>query len=256
MLDGSKTGLTVLPSVLAMDTLKYQKRPPVWKENMDDKSIVRAQEGNEANTTRPSHLGPSIMDLLHRIASLECDRQLQAVEAKFENPEQSGVDTDLATPWWTAVALSERFLAETGSSRMQDDLRHISEHIQRCYIEHRASVSTVTTSTGSRAQPSKTSFTNLTIQKRQDTLRAISHKFASAPSPSEVLLPEEQLRCLKASYAYLLDYQERATHWTRFPWDMAFRELCLIKCRAKGNFKAITNDFYQQFSMKKPGLTH
>ena len=52
-----------------------------------------------------------------------------------------------------------------------------------------------------------------------------------------------------ASYAYKYDAEVSFGKWSRFPWNVAFREL---KASALGPYKAVTSNFYGQFKLVKP----
>ena len=63
---------------------------------------------------------------------------------------------------------------------------------------------------------------------------------------------------LAASYAYVYDWKMRSRSsnhvgdgWSRFPWNVAFRELCQIKAAAVGPSKTVTTTFYENFKLAK-----
>jgi len=66
-------------------------------------------------------------------------------------------------------------------------------------------------------------------------------------------MSEEEIARLRASYAYVYDSKqhERGAGWSRFPWDVAMRELCAIKAQAVGRTKTVSEDFYARFYMKQ-----
>ena len=55
---------------------------------------------------------------------------------------------------------------------------------------------------------------------------------------------------LRASYAYLYDWTKKQGG-TRFPWNVAMRELGAIKLRARQDFKPISQDFYEKMMMRR-----
>jgi len=63
-------------------------------------------------------------------------------------------------------------------------------------------------------------------------------------------MQDEEVARLRASYAYKYDHEVRFSGWTRFPWDVAMRELGAIKARATGRHKTIAGEFYDHFNMK------
>jgi hypothetical protein len=69
-------------------------------------------------------------------------------------------------------------------------------------------------------------------------------------------MADEEVARVRASYAYFHDFELRKycgqSNFTRFPFDVAMRELCGIKART-GRYKAVSGEFYDQFKMKEPG---
>jgi RNA-dependent RNA polymerase len=94
-------------------------------------------------------------------------------------------------------------------------------------------------------------FTNRSIETRQDQLRRISREFVGGPLAEETLVfSAEEVARLRASYAYVYDWGRRPDG-SRFPWNVAMRELGEIKLRARKDFKPISQDFYEKMSMRK-----
>jgi len=253
-LDGSKTGLTVLPETLRNDIRLYDKRAPAWKETAEDKERVLSSGSNDKNLARPKRLGAFIMDSICRHAEKEGDRQLQQIETIFSASWRHTVDKDLVEPWLHAGRVAERWKKEAGSDRRHDDLKKIAEHVRCMYVEHRSLLNPESKVSPKKASPKKekAAFTELPIEVRQDKIRGLSKKFASMPLPSDLLMDEADIDRVKASYAYLFDSeQKKGKGWTRFPWDVAMRELCAIKARASGPSKTVTGEFYDKFTVKR-----
>ena len=248
-LDGFKTGMTVREEVLKRDTKTYQKRPPKWKETEEERDRFHASGQNEQNLQRPNPLGQFIMDELHKQAENEGDHWLAKIESHFEAPNRCKIDQDLVTPWNKAIELSNRWVAEENNTRMKLELEAIAEHVKSVYNEHRGSLTSPSKAT--RNSPQKGApFTGLPIEVRQDAIRKLSRKFVSFPPPGKFLMPDEEIARVRASYAYKYDHEIRSSGWTRFPWDVAMRELCAIKARATGRPKTVAGDFYDHFNMK------
>jgi hypothetical protein len=94
-------------------------------------------------------------------------------------------------------------------------------------------------------------FTRRSIETRQDCLRRMSREFVGGPPPAEtVVFSREDVARLRASYAYVYDWTKRPGG-TRFPWNVAMRELGHIKLTARKDFKPISQDFYEKMSMRK-----
>ena len=248
-LDGFKTGMTVREEILKQDTKTYQRRPPKWKETEEERERFHASGQNEQNLQRPNFLGRFIMDELHRQAEDEGNHWLAKIESHFKMPSRYKVDEDLVAPWNKAVELSNRWTTDESNTRMKDELEAIARHVRSVYAAHRGSLASP--SKASRNSPKKGApFSALQIEVRQDAIRKLSRQFVSFPPPGKFLMQDEEIARLRASYAYKYDHEIRCSGWTRFPWDVAMRELCAIKARATGRHKTVAGDFYDYFNMK------
>ena len=248
-LDGFKTGMTVREDVMKQDTRTYHKRPPKWKETDEERDRFYASGQNEQNLQRPNSLGRFIMDELHKQAEDEGDHWLAKIQSHFEISNRCKVDEDLVAPWNKAVELSNRWATVENNNWMKHELEAITGHVKSVYTEHRSSLSSPTKA--SRNSPKKGApFTGLPIEVRQDAIRRLSRRFVSFPPPGKFLMQDEEIARLRASYAYKYDHEIQSSGWTRFPWDVAMRELCAIKARATGRPKIVAGDFYDHFNMK------
>lgn len=247
-LDGAKTGLTVLPEVLKADSRKYNKG------NMDWKNVE--SRGNDY-VRRPRTFRQFIMDTLNTHAKTKGDEITKKVEQSFNKTGKCPSDVDLEAPWEDAQERALRWKEEEGNERMLRDLEKIKTHVERMYHEHRKAMGGPGKGSPKKAKgsPKKgAAFTDLAIETRQDTIRSLSRQFAAAPLPSEVLLSEEEVARLKASYAYIYDAAQNQhrgiNNWTRFPWDVTMRQLCAIKACATGRSKTVNGDFYERMLVK------
>lgn len=252
-LDGFKTGMTVREDVLKNDTKIYQKRPPKWKETDEERERFYASGQNEQNLQRPNFLGRFIMDELHKQAEEEGNHWLAKIETTFEalTPNhRCKLDEDLVAPWNKAIESSNRWVAEKKITLMKEELEAIAQHVKKVYSDHRSSLASP--SKNLRNSPKKVvPFTGQPIEVRQDKFRKISKDFASFPPPGQFLsMRDEEIARLKASYAYKYDHEVRLSWWTRFPWDVAMRELGTIKAQATGRHKTVAGEFYDHFNMK------
>lgn len=250
VLDGAKTGLKVSPHVLSKDRKEYAQKILEWKEFSKDPKEVSTDETNAARA-RPLAGRKFVMDIIQGYAKKQGEIQLSKVEQKMKACSVFVADEELAAPW-----IEARIIAERSQSRDRlEDLNAIKMHVQSVYQKHRSQVNSVHGRRNAHASPKKgAAFTDLPIEARQDELRALSKEFAAKPSPEDLVATTgTEAAIIKASYAYLYDSEQRAeagTKWTRFPWDMAMRELCAIKARAGGRWKALNGDFYERMMIK------
>lgn len=252
-LDGIKTGMTVSRATVRADTQKFQKRPPVWKETEEEKD---RNETNEANVRRPPTLGKFIMDELHKHADTKSKHWMVQLDDLFiNNRGPVRLDNELAAPWYDALAMANRWKVQENNDRMLSDLEKIRKHVEAVYVAHRGEM----TSPRKPGKPDRSGFTSMSTVSRQDTMRNLSKRFAASPSPDDLLMSKDEIARVRASYAYVYDWEqrkERLPGFTRFPWDMAMRELCAIKARATGRWKTTAGDFYDHFNMKNPRTHH
>lgn len=230
----------------------FDKEPPRWKAEEE-----RYQQRNQPRVPRPSKMGGFVMDYLCEQAEREGGEWLSRIDTYFEDIPRCGLDEDLAAPYKKAVELAKKWESEEKNDRMKRELRMLEEHVVKQYCEHRAQLSISPRKPRGALNNGKiSSFTDLPIEVRQDKIRKLSRQFASFPSPKQFLMAEEEIARIRASYAYVYDNDQRKyfghQNYTRFPFDVAMRELCGIKAR-KHRFKTVSGEFYDQFKMKDPG---
>jgi RNA-dependent RNA polymerase len=233
---------------LKNDSLKYNRGVMHWKPK-DTKKSTYVSQGTGHKITRPSHLPSFIMDTLVRYS----EKKAAGLVADFKQAKvkykKHILDEDLVAPWREAEELA-RLRQERGSDLDVRALDEIRKHVERLYEKHRTQVKKHNKSKGTGGA---SAFTDLPIEVRQNQLRDMSKEFASYPSSKDVLLSEEVLRRLRASYAYLYDYERnkhREAGFTRFPWDVSMGELCAIKAAAVGRSKTVAAGFYERFFLK------
>ncbi|RDB26117.1 RNA-dependent RNA polymerase 1 [Hypsizygus marmoreus] len=236
-LDGAKTGLRIRPETLKKDKNEfYHGRRPRWKPE-DPNSNSTCLESKDT----PFNKGTFIMDALRTAVEKERTRILIRMDTVFQ-PLPPRPDQHLTQPWEDAKRRAEGGSNHDIVQAKRRDLSKIAVHVQRMFFEHKLELSK--------------DFTGLQITLRQDVLRSLSKKFSSAPQPSEMecLTDEALISRLRASYAYIYDmerHEQYPNSFSRFPWNLAFRELCSIKASALGPYKAVTNGFYERFKLSR-----
>ncbi|KAF8912203.1 RNA dependent RNA polymerase-domain-containing protein [Gymnopilus junonius] len=250
VLDAPKTGYRIKKETLAADTKMYSNSlGPRWKAEMK-KKIGKTNESNMTYTRRDvAKLGPFIMDVLRHAADKEKDGLLTEMDIKFA-PLRIALDPVLVAPWEAAEAWAERGSNAELTRMKRYDLSIIAKHVQNIFNKHKEVISVNTRKKDSAG------FTNLPIEARQDRLRAISKEFYSGPQLSQLqLVPDEAtLARWRASYAYKFDAEQhmRKTGWSRFPWNVAMRDLCLIKASASpGQYTPMIDEFAQRMKLPK-----
>jgi hypothetical protein len=232
ILDGAKSGLTVLPEVIKHDTNRYQKRAPEWKEIGEEIRL----ETNEINAQRPRGMNEFVMDAILSHARSYRDTKLKLVDGAFAN-HRGLRDLSLMKPWKDAELRAERVKNNSGDAamKMEAELSLIQKHIAKMREEYTKSI--------------RSNFTGKKIERRQDILRSLARDFAAVPDLSSFLFfSSEEVVRLKASYAYTHDLARKSS---QFPWDVAMRELGAIKAKSLGPSKTVALGFYERFVLKQ-----
>lgn len=248
-MDGSKTGLSVLPAILSKDSAQFNERFPRWKETKEDSNKHAVSGINKVSPKRPRTLGAFVMDTLHEQAKIEGDRQLKAIEQIFSSCSDAS-DPALMEPWLTARQISQQVILLDRSSRVHFSLEKIEAHVRTMYDKHRGEFRQGIPVSPSKRKDKGAAFTELPIETRQDKIRSLSREFAEKPTCDEVYMDKHTIARLRASCAYWHDSRMSRRGWSRFPWDVATRDLCAIKAESLGPSKTVTMDFYERFSLK------
>jgi RNA-dependent RNA polymerase len=262
VLDGAKTGKTLLQTRYSEDRNNKdygtQAIPP-WKLDRDPGR--RTQQHILLRQSLP----PFVMDVLREATEHVKDECLRQIEERFKALPKVK-DRDLIAPWRSAEEHMEEMLSGPQNRRVigeahKSAMDAIKTHVVDVYdLNYKLQKST--TNAGARASTSGVGldvgvasqggpeFTRQSIEVRQDRLRRVSRKFAEGPPAAETFVfSQEEVARLRASYAYLYDWEKRGG--TRFPWNVAFDELGEIKLRVQRDFKPISRDFYEKMYIRR-----
>jgi RNA-dependent RNA polymerase len=270
VLDGAKTGKTILPARYAQDRNDMRfgtQHTPAWK-------VDRNNPTQQYLLSRPSEV-PFVMDVLQEATESAENAYLKQITDRF-NALTKVKDLDLVAPWQEyEVRVQEmqsrpeeniRIIGEAHRSAMEAIKTHVMRVFDWCTnlmkgpaTQHTSTgvgldvgagkTSRAAAKKGKSVQRGRAEFTHRSIETRQDFLRRMSREFVSGPPAGEVfVLSQEEVARLRASYAYLYDWTKGGS---RFPWNVAFNELGEIKLRAQKDFKPISWDFYEKMSIRK-----
>ncbi|KAH9939845.1 RNA dependent RNA polymerase-domain-containing protein [Amylocystis lapponica] len=245
ILDGTKTGVTVHPDKYKEHQKEHQQlfgtRIPPWKKAVREKGAdhtrVRVAE-DPLFLKRASTLGRHVMDEIREWAVAERNILLREVETRFDSAEFAvKLDTDLAKPWRDAEELARSLQEKYADVKMTQDLEKVHAHVVSIY------------------QTWKTlkALTRLPIVERQDRLRQASRMFHSGPEDL-VYFNATTVMHLRASCAYVYDYEISPMRWSRFPWDVSMRTLCQIKATALGEFNTVVKNIYSGMQISRAFL--
>ncbi|KII91170.1 hypothetical protein PLICRDRAFT_696285 [Plicaturopsis crispa FD-325 SS-3] len=229
VLDRYKSGLILRHQVkLADQAFAFNRRLP-WKAESEDNHEGRDQ------LFLVRELPRFVMDTIRTEAIKEGAAQTARVQAQCAKANGL-LDDVLVAPWREAEDIARR-MSEAHNDLGERALSAIRSHVERVYEEH-----------GRRVK--ERAFTSKHIIIRQDILRSLSQEFASKPTVDDLFMGRAQIARYRASYAYLYDFKTSSKGWSRFPWDVAMRDLTAIKADAEGNSKTITERFHARFFLK------
>ncbi|VDC03109.1 unnamed protein product [Peniophora sp. CBMAI 1063] len=257
VLDGTKSGLTVRPDVLRDDMKRYRtSQYPAWKIRLNSLRNPRKTSDNNPYLKRDvEKLGAFILTRLDDIIHKESNLQLARAEGCFKGLDKvTKPDADLTKAYNEALARANKRFSEKKDSTMLEELEKLQDIVRKAFEAHaQAKEAARPQQNGKRGKDH--SFTNLSIEKRQDILRAISVQLDSYPDPKncdlECFSYEEAVR-VRASYAYHYAYvHKRPSNPSRFPFDVAMRELCLAKARSRPGWHAVASHIHDAMRVRK-----
>ncbi|KAF8581588.1 hypothetical protein K439DRAFT_1353522 [Ramaria rubella] len=258
VLDSSKTGKTVRPDVVKRDRQSYHGRGPAWKESLLDESSSRPPPQHEA----PRRQGVMsrikfIMDYLKDAARVEYHHHMVEFEKLLNTSRKQYkdhrkimaaglyVDPALEAPWLQAMERAQQLIDKDGQGRMKYELEILKTHVQSIRERHREFGHHPVS-----LRKDNTSFTNKPIEQRQNILRELSLLFNQNPEGVKfiTLSPQEVKRC-RASYEHQEKRFTDGSRYSRFPFDVAMRELGNIKAESLGSCHMVTAPFYSVFNV-------
>ncbi|KAI0706226.1 RNA dependent RNA polymerase-domain-containing protein [Cytidiella melzeri] len=285
VLDGIKTGVSIKREKQNCDRNLYSKQPD-WKQLVGEskKKKKTVNSSNLAPPKRATHLPTFIMDVLKEEVKKEHSAQLAVIESRLANSDEVRRDEDLVRPWLefehmltkvqaernefvaqarrlieadyvgieTRARMTQMMTEGSSSETLASMLKAIETHVRKVFDDWKKR--TAKTDHNSNPDPSKSSntFTDMDIRKRQDILRSLSLSFATDPDPRPFcsVRSANEIARLKASYAYIVGCEKRKY---RFPFDVAYRQLCAIKAQAvsNGREKSVASTSYETFYCHK-----
>jgi hypothetical protein len=254
VLDGRKTGKSVLKDVLNKHHREFGQKKLLWKEASRKKSEGELAPDSNINPTRQPCFIMEKLAMHGKVLERQHLAQLEQQKKSFKNEP----DPVLLKPKEEVERKIKNHRAKeeddpahaAAADFLEHDYKLLRNHVEAMYQQHRDDMREATLKHSEKARPTTltgAAFTNLSIQTRQDILRKSSRNFHARPLEDEFLvLTTAAVDRIKASYAYFYDSQQ--TQPTRFPWDVAFRVLCCIK--AGNEVKPVHKQFYDYMRIK------
>jgi RNA-dependent RNA polymerase len=220
ILDGPKTGLKIVDSVVKRDKGKYQLYlKPAW--TLEDKAQTQSNSRNLVPIPRGQGLGPFIMDRLAEQVRQVIGAAKREVEMTFQGMHTTP-DPVLLAPHQSRLNDLKGYEGEAEKqpefkvhvNTLRRELDTLKNHVDDVFAKWTKRIGQT--------------FTSLPIEMRQDRLRALSREFAKDPHLEAgvgyvALRTREDRMEFKASYAYSKHPRQR------FPWDVAMSTLCKLK---------------------------
>lgn len=221
ILDGPKTGLKIVDSVLKSDKGKYNfYLKPAWTG--EDKIQLQSNVRNLVPIPRGKDLGPFIMDTLAETVRRAVGAAKSKVAMTLNGLDTPTPDPALLAPYKSRLNDLEEYERKTTRhpefrihvTALRRELDVLKNHVDKVYVKW-------TKATGQ-------AFTDLAIETRQDRLRALSKEFAKDPR-HEVGISYVALRTLEDRMEFKASYAYHKNPRNRFPWDVATSTLCKLK---------------------------
>ncbi|KIJ49639.1 hypothetical protein M422DRAFT_205121 [Sphaerobolus stellatus SS14] len=262
VLDSRKTGKRVQGEVLKKDRSTYNNEKTLpYKKSLIDEG-PGSPWGPQAEVKRLDGVKDVkfIMDRLKADGKKQYDHHMGEFEG-FLNASQIAykeslgikmfVDSSLEAPWLDAERRAT-ILASQGQDQLANELYTIERHVDDILTRYTNAPKDLRLTTPKKNTASSKKVAD---EIRRKHYRDLSNDFNGGPQGAAFLaLSNEEVKRLKASYAYVAEvkvckkrsYLEK---YPRFAFDVAMRELCMIKSRSLGTAKMVTSGFYSVFNV-------
>ncbi|KAH8101472.1 RNA dependent RNA polymerase-domain-containing protein [Cristinia sonorae] len=242
VLDGAKTGIVIDPAELSRLQKMYPQSPE-WKTTKHKGQPSTSGFNNRPPLVRPAHLPTFIMDELQRGLREAAEPLYKMIDEKLSGAS-THPDPDLVAPFHRAQERCAELHRITGNAIFIEALKTMDEHVRDIHKFFRDEERNI------RDKTKTGNVSDAPIETRQDMLRSVSRKFVefTVPHIQEVVFSPEEWRRVMASCVYAIYWKK-----PRFPFNVAFRELCAIKAEAVsgGGAKTITPLFYNGLTLHK-----
>ena len=193
--------------------------------------VIRVIASLEFEAERAATLGNLIHEDVKRARTTETclDRDIR------ESVRLAGIEMGAATLENLVDRILEQPMEVPGAAMEAELVERIQRPVEKLFEEF-------------RKEQKDERFTGLAITTRQDFLRKYSLKFvgiANKPTTQLLFFSDNDVRLVRASYAYV-----HCPKSSRFPWNVAMRDLGEIKAKAKKDYKVCTGPFYDRFSIR------
>ena len=263
-------------------------RGPAWKDSILNETSFDAPPQDEApNRQGDMTRIDFIMDHLKKVGREKYHHHMAEFEkfldsARQQYKDQQGVrarlyvDPALKAPWFEAKERAQLFSDRLKNDLPKRELEVIRKHVKSVREKHREYLRRMAKEKSQNGRSSTSprkdkSSSNMPLEQPQNRLRELSFCFSEMLKEENFIFlsPEDVKRC-SASYgngyvilltsseaydksypAYILETrsQEYDSQYPKFPFDVAMRELCMIKAQSSGSFKVLESSFYSSFTM-------
>ncbi|KAF9071993.1 RNA dependent RNA polymerase-domain-containing protein [Rhodocollybia butyracea] len=223
LLDGTKTGLIVLPDVYKKDK----------KEASLDKPLLDRFEPSVARLSLKPKKDRSILDILAKYGQDLRDKFLVQYRQETERSEVV-VDPDLLAPWKEATSRKEAavFNHSGAAVALQHDLDCVQKHVDGCMTQYRMATAASGTPYKSPSKSGRQNAAGLGNRADQKSKSDYTHVVASFAQaiPGLIVMSGDEAERVKVSYAFSLS--------VNFAFCVAYVALCDLKSAASSRGRA------------------
>lgn len=241
-LDSSKTGLRVQDSVFKKDR-KFGRRPPCM-QTVDAAKAELLKGENIGEMKRAQGLPCFVLDTLMNFGK-KIEADLLTSYANLTRDIPCRKDRDLSGPLDESERNAHLWTTQHKTTVLTDELRLIKNHVESTFKAYKTQLSQKFNDPKSpqkRGSPTKRSKPGTTSQSRSAIIHELAKSFGEGP-PGLVFTSQLIIPAIKASYAYVhCTTVSQGKLAPSFPFDMAHKDLCLIKAKAH-RFVTSTSDF-------------
>ncbi|KAL5494878.1 hypothetical protein ACEPAI_340 [Sanghuangporus weigelae] len=227
-LDSVKSGLRIKDSVFKEDSKRWNAPRPECMQTNDESARNQYRAGVGRRLNRPRNLGPFVLETLKKCAKELGDKALCNFEMLSDKGESSGLDEDLAKPYYE---MKEVVNGLHRDDKLLSDLEEIKKFVESLCDQY---IAEVVPHFGEKS-PRKNGANDSASRTRTITQinREYARRFKEGLSDRRLLVPPRVLREVKASYAHVYG-SSKSKMGRAFGFVVAHDTLCALKSLEKG----------------------
>ncbi|KAL5519334.1 hypothetical protein ACEPAH_1017 [Sanghuangporus vaninii] len=227
-LDSVKSGLRIKDSVFKKDSKRWNAPRPECMQTNDESARNQYRTGVGRRLNRPRNLGPFVLETLKKCAKDLGDKALCDFEMLSDKGESSGLDEDLAKPYYEMKEVVNGLLCD---DRLPVDLEEVKKFVESLCEQY---IAEVVPYFGEKS-PRKNGTNDSASRSRTiaQINREYARRFKEGLSDRRLSVPSRVLREVKASYAHVYG-SSKSKMGKAFGFVVAHDTLCALKSLEKG----------------------